>query len=150
MADAMHGDLSQGILGKKMRNIQRISSQIHFVLIACIQMCSMENIRSLMRFCTQHVTQIVIFSCLVGCSIYFVASSIRGNSGLHAYILVNERMKILQKEYTTIAAYHDEIENKTQRLRDEPIDLDLLDERARYVLGYVHPSDKVLIEARER
>lgn len=39
-----------------------------------------------------------------------------------------------------------ELESKVVSLRPGSIEYDLLEERARYVLGYIHPDDQMLLE----
>ncbi|MGR3490894.1 MAG: FtsB family cell division protein [Shimia sp.] len=80
----------------------------------------------------------------LGLALYFTFAAVQGDYGLfrRAEIEANkvdliERKAALDAE---IAAY----ENKTRRLSDDFLDTDLLDERARDVLGYVRPDEIVI------
>jgi cell division protein FtsB len=75
---------------------------------------------------------------------YFAFAAVRGDLG------VLERMDI-QAELETLSASRDQlrtqvdaVENLTLRLSDRYLDLDLLDERARDVLGWVRADELVI------
>ena len=51
----------------------------------------------------------------------------------------------LRAERDRLAAQLAEMQNRTKRLSDEYLDIDLLDEQAREVLGYVR-ADEVVIQ----
>jgi cell division protein FtsB len=50
----------------------------------------------------------------------------------------------LTEQLRTLQTQRAEIENKTHRLSDEYLDLDLLDERARKVLGMARVDDVII------
>ena len=58
----------------------------------------------------------------------------------------------LERSISKLSEQHQELhikrtalEYNVQRLRPNSIDPDLLEERARYVLGYVHPDETILL-----
>ena len=51
----------------------------------------------------------------------------------------------LSAEYEQLHARRAAVEAKVVRLRSSSLDPDLLEERARYVLGYVRPDETVII-----
>ena len=62
------------------------------------------------------------------------------------------RLQELQTAVTDAQSTHDEIrarrnviEHRVTLLRPETLDRDMLEERARSVLGYVHPDDVVIL-----
>ena len=73
--------------------------------------------------------------------LYFTYASLAGNYGLL------EKSKLELKEIELVEKYHlltkkiDAIENKTQRLSNHFLDLELLDQQARLILGYARPDD---------
>ncbi|WP_071796321.1 FtsB family cell division protein [Natronohydrobacter thiooxidans] len=76
--------------------------------------------------------------------LYFVFAAVQGDFGLF------NRVQI-EAEITTLKAQRDRrqvelarLENRTRRLSDDFLDLDLLDERARDVLGMARPDEIVL------
>lgn len=51
----------------------------------------------------------------------------------------------LSVQYEDLYAHRSQLEAHVVKLRPSSIDPDLLEERARYVLGYVHPDESVLL-----
>ncbi len=76
---------------------------------------------------------------------YFAFSAIQGNHGLFRRIQANAQAIELEKYLNTLQVKVFEMENKTLRLSDNFLDLDLLDERARKVLGLARP-DEIIID----
>jgi cell division protein FtsB len=59
-------------------------------------------------------------------------------------LAVETETKRLASQRDALSAERAELENLTKRLSANYLDLDLLDERARDVLGYVRPDEVVL------
>ncbi len=64
------------------------------------------------------------------------------------------RLMMLERQTATVSQQYDRLheerlalESKVVRLRPGSIDPDLLEERARYVLGYTLPGEQVIIQA---
>jgi cell division protein FtsB len=70
---------------------------------------------------------------------------LQGESGLFALMQAKNRVAELEIELAEVRAERIAIENRTRRLSDDYLDIDLLDERSRIVLGYAR-SDELLIE----
>lgn len=85
---------------------------------------------------------IVLFFVLA--HIYLAFTALQGNNGLFARIQIEERISELGTELSEIDAQIAIMENKTKRVSDEFLDLDLLDELARERLGYIHPNDRII------
>jgi len=75
---------------------------------------------------------------------YFAFSAIQGDLGVLARLEIDARIEKLETERDALAAQVAELKNKTQRLSDDYLDLDLLDERARAVLGLMR-SDELVV-----
>ncbi|MBC6436720.1 MAG: septum formation initiator family protein [Rhodobacteraceae bacterium] len=75
---------------------------------------------------------------------YFAFYAVQGNYGLFHRIQVEAEVATLRAELAALQAEVDEMENLTRRLSDGYLDLDLLDERARSVLGYMRTDEIVL------
>jgi cell division protein FtsB len=75
---------------------------------------------------------------------YFAFAAVKGNHGVLRRAEVTAEARILAAERDTIAAEVARMENLTRRLSDEFLDLDLLDERSRDVLGLIR-SDEIII-----
>lgn len=75
---------------------------------------------------------------------YFVFGAVQGDYGLFRRIQIEAEADLLRTELTALKAELDGIRNKTRRLSDEYLDLDLLDEQARDVLGLIR-ADEIII-----
>ena len=76
--------------------------------------------------------------------LYFTFAAVQGDYGLFKRIEVNAEGKALEIELATLEAEVTQMENLTRRLSDTYLDLDLLDEQARDVLGLIR-ADEIVI-----
>lgn len=83
-------------------------------------------------------------SLVVTVGFYFAISSLRGDDGLYHRLEAEAQGRILSTELTQLTAEVDALRNRTKRLSDSFLDLDLLDQQARDVLGYVRPDEIVI------
>ncbi len=75
---------------------------------------------------------------------YFCFAAINGDFGVMRRAEVDAEARALQAELDSLDAQIAQLENKTRRLSDDFLDLDLLDERARDVLGLIRPDEIVI------
>jgi cell division protein FtsB len=75
---------------------------------------------------------------------YFTFTAVQGTYGLFQRIQIEAEAARLNAQLETLRAETGRMEVLTHRLSDDFLDLDLLDERARSVLGYTRPQDIVL------
>ena len=75
---------------------------------------------------------------------YFTFAAVQGDFGLFRRVEISAERNLLQRDLATIDAEIDRIENLTRRLSDDYLDLDLLDQQARSVLGLLR-SDEIVI-----
>lgn len=75
---------------------------------------------------------------------YFTFASVQGDYGLMRRIEIEAEARALRQERDVLTQEVAELTNKTRRLSDRYLDLDLLDEQARSVLGYVRGDEIVL------
>lgn len=75
---------------------------------------------------------------------YFTFAAVQGDYGLFSRAEVDAEAAELQAQLDTLNAEIAEMENLTHRLSDTYLDLDLLDEQARSVLGLLR-SDEIVI-----
>ena len=78
-------------------------------------------------------------------SLYFTFAAVQGDYGLFRRIEIEAEISTLEAERARLLAQVAEMENKTRRLSDDFLDLDLLDEQAREVLGLLR-TDEVVIQ----
>jgi cell division protein FtsB len=75
---------------------------------------------------------------------YFTFAAVQGDFGMFARVAINAEAETLTEERDRLAAELAEMQNLTHRLSDDFLDLDLLDQQTRDVLGYMR-SDEIAI-----
>ncbi len=75
---------------------------------------------------------------------YFTFASVQGDYGLFQRVQINAEARELQGDLALLEAELAALENRTRRMSDAYLDLDLLDEQARSVLGLVRGDEVVL------
>lgn len=75
---------------------------------------------------------------------YFAYYAVKGDYGTFRRIQINDEAIQLQRELDQLNGEIRRMQKLTYRLSDEFLDLDLLDERARAVLGYIR-VDEIII-----
>lgn len=81
---------------------------------------------------------------IVTVSGYFIFASVQGEFGLFRRIQIEAELTELQQVSAQLEQNVSDMRNKTKRLSDSYLDLDLLDEQAREVLGYLR-ADEIVI-----
>ena len=81
---------------------------------------------------------------ILAVGIYFSIQFMQSKYALFSSVQVNDDVVELQQELDYWNAKIKQMENLTRRLSDNYLDLELLDERARKVLGYIR-EDEVII-----
>jgi cell division protein FtsB len=76
---------------------------------------------------------------------YFGVNAYTGAHGLRAKQDLVQQMDELSKELARLKLERATWEHRVSLLRTERLDPDMLDERARAMLDYVHPNDLVLM-----
>ena len=87
---------------------------------------------------------IVFFAIVFSLGTYFTFASVQGNFGLFRRIQIEADAKTLQRDIDALRIEVADLQNKTRRLSDDYLDLDLLDQQARDVLGLAR-GDEVVI-----
>lgn len=75
---------------------------------------------------------------------YFTFAAVQGDYGVFRQVEISAEAEALKAERDKLASDLAEMQNKTKRLSDDYLDVDLLDEQAREVLGYVR-ADEIVI-----
>jgi len=81
---------------------------------------------------------------MVGVSVYFIVAAVQGDFGLFRRVQIQAQEHDLELQLATLQTKAAEMRNLTHRLSDDYLDLDLLDEQARKVLGYAR-GDEIII-----
>jgi cell division protein FtsB len=82
------------------------------------------------------------FACALG--IYFTFAAVQGDYGMFARVAINAEAEGLKAERDKLSAELAKMQNLTHRLSDDYLDLDLLDQQTRDVLGYMR-ADEIAI-----
>jgi cell division protein FtsB len=75
---------------------------------------------------------------------YFGFQALTGDRGLLSINARNETLESKRAELAQLTAQREELEVRARLLRDEHLSADLLDERARSLLGFADPRDYVI------
>lgn len=86
----------------------------------------------------------VFFALCFSLGMYFTFAAVQGDYGLFRRIEIQAEAAVLEAEKAALQAEVTEIANKTTRLSDDYLDLDLLDQQAREVLGLIR-ADEIVI-----
>ena len=77
-------------------------------------------------------------------AMYFTFAAVQGAFGLFNRIQIEAEIIDLRDQRDALKTKLAELENRTRRLSDAYLDLDLLDERARAVLGLARPDEIII------
>ncbi|MBV7378351.1 FtsB family cell division protein [Maritimibacter dapengensis] len=81
---------------------------------------------------------------LILAGVYFTFASVQGDYGLFRRIRIEAEAQELRAEQARLMTEIEALENKTRRISDRYLDLDLLDAQAREVLGLTRADEIVL------
>lgn len=76
---------------------------------------------------------------------YFAVNAFTGNHGLRAQADLDQQLAAMQAELHTVKTERMVWERRVALLRSDGIDPDMLDERARALIGYADPRDLTLL-----
>jgi cell division protein FtsB len=76
---------------------------------------------------------------------YFAVNAFTGNHGLRAQADLDQQIASMQEELVQLKAERQHWEHRVTLLRSDRIDPDMLDERARALLGYTDPRDLIYL-----
>ncbi|RVU39350.1 septum formation initiator family protein [Hwanghaeella grinnelliae] len=83
----------------------------------------------------------VIGACVLG---YFTYHTVQGDRGLLAYGRLNQEVTRAKATLDSLQRERESLERRTDLLRNESLDLDMLEERARQSFDLVHQNDLVI------
>ena len=90
------------------------------------------------------VGSVVFFLLALLLGLYFAFAAVQGPSGILRRVQLEAETADLVAERDRLTAQVAEMRNLTRRLSDDYLDLDLLDERARDVLGLVRADELIV------
>ena len=95
----------------------------------------------------KHVLGTVLGICALGYAAYH---SLHGDRGLFAYVSLTQKIQLVEQERRTVRARRETWEHRVRLLHPDSIDPDMLDERARLMLGYAKADEIVILETQWR
>lgn len=87
---------------------------------------------------------VIYFTVLILLGLYFTFAAVQGEYGVFRRAEIDAQARELQADLDALNVEVAHMQNLTRRLSDNYLDLDLLDERARDVLGMVR-TDEIVI-----
>lgn len=84
------------------------------------------------------------FGTAIVLGLYFTFAAVQGDFGLFNRVQIDAEIAQMKAQRDRRSAELALLENRTRRLSDDYLDLDLLDERARDVLGLARPDDIII------
>ena len=75
---------------------------------------------------------------------YFAYHAVQGDRGLIAWWNLRYELEKTEAALAEVDADKQVIERRVALLRPESLDPDMLEERARIILGFVHPDDRIV------
>ena len=87
---------------------------------------------------------LIYFFVSFGLCVYFTFAAVQGDFGLFRRAEIDAESKALRAQLDSLTAQVSRMENLTRRLSDDFLDIDLLDQQARDVLGLLR-SDEIVI-----
>ncbi len=90
------------------------------------------------------ISATVLLALAVALGLYFAFAAVQGPSGILRRIQVEAETLELAAQRDRLKAEVQEMQNLTRRMSDEYLDLDLLDERAREMLGLIRADEVIL------
>lgn len=93
------------------------------------------------------ISQFLVTTVSFGLFVYFAYHLLHGDQGYFALKGLEDKLATAEKRHIEKVEQRTSLENRVKLLRPDSLDLDLLDERARVVLGFVKPTEKVIITA---
>ncbi|UOA26877.1 septum formation initiator family protein [Pseudosulfitobacter sp. DSM 107133] len=86
----------------------------------------------------------IFFAVAFALCVYFTFAAVQGDFGLFQRAQIDAEARVLSLQLKDVRADVARMENLTHRLSDDFLDLDLLDEQARKILGMVR-SDEIVV-----
>lgn len=90
------------------------------------------------------VGAILFFGVAFSLAVYFTFAAVQGEYGLFRRAEILAEAQLLDIELASMQADVARMENLTRRLSDDYLDLDLLDQQARDVLGLIRADEMVV------
>ncbi len=95
---------------------------------------------------TRSLSRSLVTVLCFGLFLYFGYHLVHGDRGYFARKGLEKKLAAAEQKLAQKTADREQLENRVRLMRPESLDLDLLDERARVVLGYMKADERVLMQ----
>ena len=92
----------------------------------------------------RHIVSTALFIMLF---CYFTYHAVSGDHGMLAYFILNKHVEELRQKADSVKATRLQLEHQVSMLKPNSLDLDLLEEQSRNLLGYAK-QDEIIYEIR--
>ncbi|WP_425038844.1 FtsB family cell division protein [Primorskyibacter sp. S187A] len=92
----------------------------------------------------QNLTPIIVFAVAFTLGAYFTFAAVQGDYGLFRRAEILDEAARLEAERNALLGEVRRMENLTRRLSDDYLDLDLLDQQARDILGMARADEMII------
>jgi cell division protein FtsB len=93
-----------------------------------------------------NIRSFLIMFFFAGLICYFSYHMLSGGRGMLAYFKLSSQISSMQAELELVRMERLNLEHSANLLKSESLDLDLLEEQAKKILGYARPQEIVLID----
>ncbi|MDD2326472.1 MAG: septum formation initiator family protein [Alphaproteobacteria bacterium] len=90
----------------------------------------------------QHILWSLLGAAIVG---YFLYHTIQGDRGWFAMLRMDHEVKVAEATLDKLQSEREELQHRTELLRSDNMDPDLLDEKSRELLNYSKPDEIVIL-----
>lgn len=78
-------------------------------------------------------------------TVYLCFHVLNGERGLYAYLKQSRNLEATRIELAELKAQREELENRVMLVSNDSLDLDMLDEQARRLLGFSKATERVVL-----
>jgi cell division protein FtsB len=94
-----------------------------------------------LRLRSSHIIGPIIGVCLI---VYFLYHAVQGDRGLIAFWQLSKQVTQAETTYSKLNQKRAELQNRVTLLNPYSLNSDMIDERARFMLGYTKPDEVVI------
>jgi cell division protein FtsB len=76
--------------------------------------------------------------------VYFIFHAVTGENGLFSYMSITKKVEDASLKLNELKNTRDYLDRNVQLLGNKTLDLDILDERCRYILNYASADDVII------
>lgn len=106
----------------------------------------MSIVYDIRRLARQVIGPVLVVSLMV----YVIYHGVQGNHGLIAYWQLVKQVDTAKQALAVLDEEKLRLQRRVKLLHPDSLDPDMLEERARVMLGYAHPLDEIIVDRPDR